>query len=152
MADVRFYHLLRNSLEDALPKLLERIVALPARAVLLVPDEGRAEALAAHLWTYNRESFLPHGTRRDGNAARQPLYLTSQPGNPNGSTALVLVDGVDSPPDGYAPAGFSMIFDIFDGRDDLSVQAARNRYRANRQAGHSLKYFQQTDSGWEQKA
>ncbi|MFD2261356.1 DNA polymerase III subunit chi [Lacibacterium aquatile] len=147
MAEVRFYHLQRSALEVALPKLLERIHGLPARAVLLAGSDARVEFLASKLWEYSPDSFLPHGTPRDGHASRQPIYMTTEPGNPNGAKALVLVDGVDAPLD-----GFEMIFDIFDGRDDMAVEAARNRYRNAKAAGHMLKYFQQTDKGWEQKA
>jgi DNA polymerase-3 subunit chi len=147
MAEVRFYHLQRSALEVALPKLLERIYGLPARAVLLAGSEARVEFLASHLWTYSPDAFLPHGTPRDGHAADQPIWMTTEPGNPNGATALVLVDGVDAPID-----GFEMVFDIFDGRDDMAVEAARNRYRTAKSAGHTLKYFQQTERGWEQKA
>ena len=64
----------------------------------------RVEALNRALWTYGRDSFLPHGTRDDGFAEDQPMFLTDQADYPNGATVLVLVDGAEAePPPQFAP-------------------------------------------------
>ena len=45
---------------------------------------------------------------------------------------------------------YTRVFDLFDGRDDTAVAAARDRWKAGKDAGHTLTYWRQTDrGGWE---
>ncbi|MFZ3237698.1 MAG: DNA polymerase III subunit chi [Stellaceae bacterium] len=148
MAEVGFYHLLSTPLERALPKLLERARAHGHPVVVRCGSAERAAQLDAVLWTYEEASFLPHGSARDGAAARQPIWLTEGGENPNGATMLVLVDGVEA----GDLAAFARCADLFDGNDDDAVAAARDRWRRARAAGHELTYWQQTGAGWERRA
>ncbi|MCW2248389.1 DNA polymerase-3 subunit chi [Azospirillum fermentarium] len=149
MTDVRFYHLQRRTLEMALPKLLEKTLERGWRAVVMAGSPERVEALNQHLWTYDPGGFLPHGSARDGFAPDQPVWLTDSDENPNGATVLMLVDGVE----GARLDGFDLVCDLFDGRDDDAVAAARGRWRACKTAGHALTYWQENDRGaWEKKA
>ncbi len=106
----------------------------------------RVEHLDALLWTYDEASFLPHGTRRDGEAARQPVWLTDADENPNGADMLVLTDGMSS----QRLAAYRRCLDLFDGGDEAAVLAARERWRLAKAAGHELTYWQQTATGWTQ--
>lgn len=149
MTDIGFYHLVRSPLETALPKLLEKVLQSGARAVVMAGSEERVESLASLLWTYHPNSFLPHGTARDGKAEQQPIWLTERDENPNGATILVLTDGASSD----AVAGYARCLEIFDGGDAEAVNRARERWRGYKDAGHTVAYFQQTESGgWEKKA
>lgn len=144
-----FYHLTRSPLEQALPKLLGKALERGMRAVVMAGSDERVKALDGVLWTFDQGSFLPHGTAVGGNAAEQPVYLTTLEENPNGATLLVLTDGVEP----EFTAGFERCLDLFDGNDDQAVAAARQRWRRCSDAGHELAYWQQTDAGgWEQKA
>ena len=148
MAEIGFYHLLSMPLERALPKLLEKALKGGFRVVVMAGSAERVEQLDSVLWTYEEASFLPHGTARDGNAERQPVWLTTLDENPNGATMLVLTEGAQSARlDEYARC-----LDLFDGNDNAAVQAARTRWKALKEAGHGLSYWQQTASGWEKKA
>ena len=84
MTEVGFYHLTRSTLDEALPRLLEKAYAAGHRVLVRVGDPERLELLNRALWTYGKESFLPHGARSDGFAEDQPIYLTTQVENPNG--------------------------------------------------------------------
>lgn len=148
MAEIGFYHLLATPLERALPRLLERAISQGYRIVVRAGSTERVEHLNALLWTFDDASFLPHGAARDGNAASQPIWLTERVENPNGATMLVLVDGVEADD----LEGFARCADMFDGNDRAAVEAARQRWRRARDAGHTLTYWQQTPSGWEKKA
>lgn len=148
MADVNFYHLLHTPLERALPKLMEKVVESGARAVIRTGSPERAESICGVLWTYDKESFLPHGTARDGNAAEQPVWITPDDENPNGAKFLVLTDGAEA----TDLSAYERCFDMFDGRDEAAVAAARRRWSACKAAGHSLTYWQQTErGGWEKQ-
>lgn len=148
MSELHFYHLQRRSLEQVLPELLERSLARGWRAVVLSPQTERTEQLAVHLWTWKPDSFLPHGTPRDGNAAHQPVWLTTEDERPNDAAVLFLTDGATSARMG----DYERVCDLFDGNDPDAVAAARQRWKAAKDQGLSLTYWQQTDKGWEKKA
>jgi DNA polymerase-3 subunit chi len=149
MSEIRFYHLQRASLEDTLPVILERAYGRGERTLVMAGSPERVEALAAHLWTYKPESFLPHGTAKDGSAGAQPIYLTAEAENPNAAKVLILCDGAVRSDCG----DFPLVCEMFDGNDEIAVAAARERWKAYKDAGHKLVYFQQSPAGkWEEKA
>jgi DNA polymerase III subunit chi len=148
MTEVGFYHLKSTPLERALPQLLERALAGGHRIIVMAASEERVMSLDSLLWTWRDDSFLPHGTRRDANAARQPVLLTIEDENPNAATMLVLIDGMRSVHQG----AFARVADMFDGNDDEALAAARQRWREAKEAGHTLTYWQQTETGWEKRA
>lgn len=149
MTEVLFYHLQNAPLEQVLPQLLERSLARGWRAVVKVGNAERMEALVNSLWTYREDSFLPHGTRDDGSAEAQPVFLTATDENPNAAQVVFLVDGAE-PGD---ISGFERCVLMFDGRDEDALAAAREHWKALKAAGHDATYWQQSDEGrWEKKA
>jgi DNA polymerase-3 subunit chi len=149
MTEVLFYHLEHQPLERVLPSLVERTLARGWRAVVQAGSEERVEALDTLLWTYTEESFLPHGTKRDGHAAEQPVYLTTEDANPNGATVRFLVDGAGMP----ELAGYERLVFLFDGHDAAAVAQAREQWKAVKAAGCEATYWQQSPEGrWEKRA
>lgn len=149
MADISFYHLTSSSLDHALPKLLEKSLQAGFRVLVRVSNEAEAERLSQWLWTFNPDSFLPHGTAKDGQSQAQPVYITEQTDNPNQAALLMVTHGqlVD------APEGFTRILDIFNGADDAQTTSARQRWKHYSTAGHTLTYIKQSPSGqWEKQA
>lgn len=149
VTEVLFYHLERQPLERVLPSLLEKTLERGWKAVVRVGSEERLEALDIALWTYRDESFLPHGTRKDGNAELQPIYLTTGDETPNGAGVAFLVDGAET----EAFEGFMRIVYLFDGRDEEAVSLARRQWKAAKAANSTVTYWQQNAKGrWEKKA
>jgi DNA polymerase-3 subunit chi len=148
VAEIGFYHLRTMPLDRALPKLVERALGEGHRVVVMAGSEERVGHLDMLLWTYDDASFLPHGSARDGNAAHQPVWLTTADDNPNAATMLVLTDGARS----ERIAEYKRICDIFDGNDETAVAAARERWREAKAAGHDLVYWEQTAKGWEKRS
>ena len=148
MADFGFYHLTRTGPDEALPKLLGRTLAAGQRALVLCGSEERVAALDTALWLSADPDWLPHGTRTTGQASMQPIWLAADDAAPNGARFLFLLDGAETP----RADTFERIFDLFDGRDEAAVAAARRRWTAAKQGGHTLTYWQQTARGWERKA
>lgn len=147
--EVRFYHLHRTPLEDALPRLLEKTLERGWRAVVMAGSTARVEALNSLLWTFRPDSFLPHGTAREGLAPQQPIWLTAGDENPNGATVLFLCDGAVSD----RMHQYDLICDMFDGHEPGAVAAARARWRAGKAAGFALAYYQQDAHGhWSRSA
>lgn len=147
--EVYFYHLERGTLDDVLPNLLERSLKRGWRAAVQAASEERVQALDTLLWTYAEESFLPHGTARDGRASAQPIYLTADDDNPNTAHVRFLVDGAtlaDAAP--YVRVAY-----VFDGRDQDAVARAREAWREAKARGNAVKYFQQDAGGrWLEQA
>lgn len=149
MTEVSFYHLERTALEAALPRILDKALAAGLRTVVVAGSDERVAALNSALWTYDPNSFLPHGSAEDGPAANQPIYLTTEEENPNGASVLAIVDGVEI----QDITSFTRVLDLFDGHDADAVQAARTRWKTLSDAGHDLTYWQQTEQGgWTKKA
>ena len=146
--EVLFYHLERASLERVLPSLLERTIERGWRAVVQSGSAERLEALDLALWTYNDASFLPHGTARDGDADRQPVYLTLGDESPNGAGVRFLVDGAEM----TEFSGYVRIVCIFDGNDQDAKDKARAQWQAAKAAGCAVTYWRQSENGrWEKQ-
>ena len=149
MTDIAFYHLTKFSLEQALPKLLEKTLQVGKRAVVQVGSGERAETLANDLWTYQPDSWLPHGTTKDGDGDKQPVWITPNMDVPNKASFVFLCDGAQRDD----LENFERCFVVFDGRSDQAVQNARIQWKTYKDAEHTLAYWQQNDSGgWEKKA
>ncbi|HUH83956.1 MAG TPA: DNA polymerase III subunit chi [Stellaceae bacterium] len=148
MAEIGFYHLRTTPLERVLPNILERALAAGHRIVVMVGSRERVEHLDDLLWTYNDASFLPHGSAREGQAERQPIWLTAADENPNRASMLVLLDGSVS----ARLQDYARCCDIFDGNDEAAVVAARRRWKEAKAAGHQLVYWEQVEGRWEKRA
>jgi len=151
MTEILFYHLERGrKLEGVLPGLLERSIERGWRVIVQGGSEERIEALDAQLWTYNDDSFLPHGTWREPDAAQQPVLLTINEGNPNAATVRFLIDGADVPADADS---YQRLVLIFDGDDEEAVAVARRRWSEAKTRGFDATYWQTDDAGrWVKKA
>ncbi len=146
--EIYFYHLERRTLDEVLPILLELSLKRGWRAAVQAASEERVEAIDTLLWTYREESFLPHGTARDGRASSQPIYLTAGDDNPNVAQIRFLVDGAtlaDASP--YLRVAY-----VFDGRDQAAVTRARETWQEAKARGDAVSYWQQdVDGRWQQK-
>ena len=149
MGEVRFYHLTERPLESVLPVMLEKSLERGWRVLVRGTEPARIEALANDLWTYRDDSFLPHGTAREGSPDAQPVYLTLGDDNPNGANVLFLVDGADF----SAPADYERIVYLFDGRDEDALSQARGSWKTAKAAGIRTTYWQQEQGGrWVKRA
>lgn len=155
MTEIRFYHLMRQPLDQALPSLLVKALQSGKNIVIKAVDDRHAEHLNETLWTYHPDSFLPHGTAKDGNAERQPIFISAEnDNNPNGAKIIIITDSTLC----ETPEKFDLCCHIFDGRNPQAVNDARalwKKYKEKQDEGNTsaeLTYWQQTDQGgWEKK-
>ncbi len=150
MAEIGFYQLRTSPLEQALPKLLQKALDAGHRIRIVGASNARMEALSAALWTYDPASFLPHGVTQDGDAERQPIFLTAKSedstANENAADLVVTLDGVET----VFLHGVVRYLDMFDGRDEIALKAARQRWKRCKAEDHSVCYWQQNEGGgWE---
>lgn len=149
MTEIRFYHLQKQNLDQALPQILEKAFGFGHRVLVRMENEKEVERMNAHLWTYKPDVFLPHGSKKDGHAAQQPIWLTDKDENPNEAGTLVLTQGMIA----ESVEHYDLCCEMLDGHDEKAVSNARERWKSYQDAGHDVTYWFQDDSGkWEKKS
>ena len=144
-----FYHLESQPLQVVLPVLVEKTLARGWRAVIRFSTQERLETIDSALWTYRDESFLPHGSARDGAADRQPIFLTLDDANPNGAAALFLLEAAEE----REPEQFTRVMRLFDDADEEARALARAEWKKAKAAGCAVSYWRQDASGaWKKSA
>ena len=147
MTDISFYHVVNTAADMVLPKLLEKILKTGSRAVIQTISYERVDMISSLLWTHQPNSFIPHGTRKDGESKDQPIWITAEEENPNSSETLVLIDGTDV----FDFSSYKRCLFIFDGSDRV-LALARAKWLSYKEAGHHLSYWQETASGgWKRR-
>jgi DNA polymerase-3 subunit chi len=135
---VDFYHLTASSLERVLPAVAEKVLASGER-LLIVAKEALLDRLDEQLWTYGRDSFLPHGRDRP---ETQPVLLSAAAEPVNGATRIALADGHWR----EAALGFERTFYFF---DSASLDEAREAWRALKDnAEAQCRYWKQQGGKW----
>jgi DNA polymerase-3 subunit chi len=152
MTEVRFYHLQSRTQNDVLPSLLSKAYEQGKRVVVKLRDKKEVSALDTYLWTFNVNSFLPHGSAKtikdDDVVPVQPIWLTDKDENPNGADVLIIAQGASSGMHGE----FSLCCEMLDGHDEQAVSSARERWRAYKEKGFDVTYWQQDErGGWTKK-
>jgi DNA polymerase III subunit chi len=147
VSEVRFHHLERRRVDQALPRLLERALEEGRRVVVRASSDEMVAALNERLWTYDDASFLPHGAAGDGDPMTQPIFLTSAVENPNAATMLVRLSGVEA---SEADDAFDLVVFMFDGRDEAALANARGEWRRLKDQGRTISYWRESEEGgWE---
>lgn len=150
MTRVDFYHLTKAPLEQVLPKLCEKAYSTKMKIKILLGTDERVEFINSLLWTYSEESFLPHGSKKDGFVEEQPIFISTNNENENNAKILILADG------GYIESdalnNYERILNIFDGNNDEALNKAREYWKDIKSLGFELHYWQQKNDGsFEQK-
>ena len=151
MPRIDFYHLQKQTLEDVLPKLLEKALTLKQNVLVKIGNEERVEFLNSLLWTYNDTSFFFYCSKKDGFASQQPIWLTSGDDNPNNAKLLFLTDGAAVNLENLN--NFDRVFNIFDGNNQTSLEQARMFWKNLKAAEFDVYYWKQdADGKWMQAA
>ncbi len=145
--EIRFYHMERSTLESALPALLNKAI-LQGNIVIQSDTSKNVEALNTHLWAYDPQSFLPHGSEKDGHPEDQPIWLTDKQENPNKADILILTHGATN----ETIKDYKLCCEMLDGNNPDAVSAARARWKDYKDQGFDITYWQQGQNGWEKKA
>ncbi len=152
MTEIWFYHLQRQTLEQALPALIEKSLERGWRVVVQAQSEERLAALDHWLWTYSDASFLAHGRAGDGDAGLQPVYLASGGENPNGAAVRIFIEGAPVT-EALRDARYGRAIVMFNGANEGELGVARLQWKELKDQGLALTYWQQNEEGrWAQKA
>lgn len=145
MPEFRFHHFERRRLDEALGEALEAILAEDKRAVVQAGSSEEVDALNERLWTYSDASFLPHGSKADGEPEFQPIYLTDEGDTPNEAEVRVLLSGVEVA--AFLASPHERVLILFDGRDPDALAKARQQWTEVKNAGQPQSYWREGDDG-----
>lgn len=123
MSELRIYHLTVQSVKDGLPGLITTALGRDLRCHIYVPDALMAEDICDHLWTYQQDSFVPHGTKKDGFESHQPVWISPDLENPNDADVRFVMAGADIAPDGLNHMDLTCV--LFDESDTNARQKTR---------------------------
>ncbi|MGB0906984.1 MAG: DNA polymerase III subunit chi [Maricaulaceae bacterium] len=148
MTEHWFYHLEASTVQSVLPGLMEKTLQRGWRALVKLP-EGQIADVDQFLWTYQDQSFLPHGRDDEPLSDQQPILLSSTAQAAAGANCVVLIDGAEV----ADLSGVSRCIVMINGRNQESIARERKRWNALKQAGETLSYWQQDERGqWKKKA
>ena len=143
-----FYHLEGSTIEGVLPGLLEKTLAKGWRALVKLPED-KLPVLDDLLWTFRDDSFLPHGRDDEPMADWQPILLSHSIQDAKGFDAVFLMEGAEI----KEMQGVSRAMVMINGRSQDNVLQERKRWKALKETGAALAYYQQNSQGrWEKKA
>lgn len=150
MGTVMFFHLMQSAPADTLTVNAPRALTQGWRVMVRGTDLAALERLDSQLWLKGGdESFLPHGVEGGPHDADQPVLLGL--GRPvNGAKVLALVDGAGA--EDAEIAVMERVWVLFDGQDEVRLQAARAQWKAMVAAGHAAQYWSEEAGHWEKKA
>ncbi len=101
------------------------------------------------LWTYRKDSFLPHGLETEPLSDYNPILLSSKAQTHLGKDVVILTHGQDIENfDGVKRSVF-----MINGKNSNDVAHARTRWSQFKSKGANLSYYQQGERGqWIKKA
>lgn len=163
MPEIRFYHLARTPLEQALPQLLEKVLERGGTAEVVVGSGAEIKSLDQAIWAYKATSFIPHSCDISASPRGQDSKVERARASEEAPVSLVLENGfkdrrpfvffVSAAQPRVLSAEQTGIF-LFDGLEQIAVQKARQTWKKLRQEeGNTLTYWQQNEKGqWREKA
>ena len=150
MTRVDFYHLTKAPLEQVLPKLCEKAHSTKKKIKILLGTDERVDFINSLLWSYSDDSFLPHGSKKDGFIEKQPIFISSNAQNENNAEILILADGAQLSVNEIK--NYDRVLNIFDGNDNEALDKSRQYWKEIKSLDFELHYWQQKDNGsFEQK-
>ena len=142
-AEIWFYHLERQSADEALPLLLEKCLERKWRALVRLDSYEEIERLDALLWVYRPESFMPHGASTAADAARLPVLLTADAENRNSAQVQFVLGGCDVENE----EAFERVVVLFNGAAPEELAAARETWKRVKNEGAQVSYWRQNERG-----
>ncbi len=149
MAEVWFYHLEREPVEDVLPGLLARGLQRGLRMAVQTGNAERLKILSDKLWALEDVAFLAHGDAATPLPEVQPVYLAAGDENPNAAAYRFFIDGAQPADIG----NLSRASILFDGTDASAIDLARALWKRFKSEGHAISYWKQDEQGrWKDQA
>ena len=149
MGEAYFYHLTRQTVDQALLPLLSKCLSNSWRVVIRGHNPQAMASLNDKLWQGPSDTFVPHGLAGDAGEADQPILLTIA-GQSYPHDCLICIDGADVSAQEVEKA--KRVCVVFQNENRSDMQTARNQWKSLTQAGLAAKYWSQAQGSWELQA
>ena len=141
---VDFYQLSRDPVDQVLPAIASRVLALGQRMLVVAQDGAQRERISAGLWAGPAETFLAHGSMGAGDEDIQPILLSANCEPANGARHIALADGLWR----EEALSFERAFYFFDAE---TIGGARESWRAlSRREDVEPRFWRQEGRKWVQ--
>ena len=149
MNEAYFYHLTRQTVDQALVPVLEKCLSKKWRILLRGRTAAQIKDLDEKLWYGKPESFLPHGL--SGSESEQDqLILLAQEGQNFPHDCLICIGGATiTIPEVQNAARVCILFQDNNAED---VQVARAQWKNLTDAGAAAQYWSQEQGSWSLKS
>lgn len=133
MTDVLFVRLEKRDKALHLCHWAQRFFDAGERVLIRVQEDKQVRMLDSYLWTFSKDSFLPHGcvTTDEHSVPDEPIVVTASEQNVNNATRLLM----GSPCAIEFMMQFQQIIDFAEMYDPDLAQQSRERFRVYREAG-----------------
>lgn len=113
-------------------RLVEACFNRGQRLLIVVANEEMATTLDRYLWTWKKDSFLPHVViNATGEPCNEPIVISTAEHNPNKAEVLICA----SPCSPSFFRDFQLIYDFAETYDPQLADSARERFRLYRRQG-----------------
>ena len=124
------------------------------KTIRVIAPESMLASLSQAIWSEPADSWLPHGVkgRDDDSQDSCPIWLDDEDTDDVKTDFYFYLGDKMPAAEILANHNIERLFILFDGKDAARLDAARASWRAWKDAGHTLNYFAQDDSGgWVKK-
>ena len=124
------------------------------KTIRVIAPESMLASLSQAIWSEPADSWLPHGVkgRDDDSQDSCPIWLDDEDTDDVKTDFYFYLGDKMPAAEILANQNIERLFILFDGKDAAQLTAARASWRAWKDAGHTLTYFAQDDSGaWVKK-
>ncbi|MFO7812691.1 MAG: DNA polymerase III subunit chi [Pelovirga sp.] len=127
-----FVRLVRQEKALHVARLAEMHFSRGQRVLVVVADDGMATVLDRYLWTWQKDSFLPHKVMYTvDEPCDEAVVISTVEFNPNKATVLICATACS--PDFLK--SFQKVYDFAETYDPQLAETARERFRLFRQQG-----------------
>ena len=149
MNEAYFYHLTRQTVDQALMPLLDKCLSKKWRVLLRGSTAAQIKDLDEKLWYGGAESFLPHGLSGSENELDQPILL-AQKGKVFPHDCLICIGGATITHHEAQNAARVCILFQDDNAEDMQI--ARTQWKTLTDAGTAAQYWSQEQGSWSLKS
>ena len=148
MTLISFYHPQKHLLDQAVFTLLHKSYRAGKRALVLIETKDRLQYIDTMLWSYDANSWLPHGSDGGEDCVEHPILLSTEDINRNEAQYLFLLDGMRS----SKIKDYDRCFELYNESLGLSAEQAWETLRTFVNSENEISYWFQNKSGsWEKK-
>ena len=149
MNEAYFYHLTRQTVDQALMPLLDKCLSKKWRVLLRGRTAAQIKDLDEKLWYGGAESFLPHGLSGSENELDQPILL-AQEDKVFPHDCLICIGGATITL--HEAQNAARVCFLFQDDNAEDMQIARAQWKTLTDAGTAAQYWSQEQGSWSLKS